>query len=105
VTISVIIGVVLHQKSEIEDDTIHGGDSDPDIVPDVNPDDPVDESHHPMLDVYKEMPDFSAIGTNLNTDEEMKTDFWEDKWFGGPVYEPLYKWDVKLDEDGNPVLD
>ena len=71
-TISVIIGVVLHQKSEVEDDTIHGGGSDPsdpDIVPDIDPVDPVDESHHPMLDVYGEMPDFSAIGTNDNTDE------------------------------------
>jgi len=67
VTISVIIGVVLHQKSEVEDDTIHGGGSDPsdpDIVPDPTPDDPTFEEHHPMLAVYKEMPDFSAIGTN-----------------------------------------
>jgi len=35
----------------------------------------------------------------------MKTDFWEDKWFGGPLYEPLYKWVDELDADGNPVLD
>jgi hypothetical protein len=110
VTISVIIGVVLHQKSEVENSTIHGGGSDPsnpDIVPDPTPtpDDPTVDGHHPMLDIYAAMPDFSAIGTNGNTDEEMKIDFWEDKWFGGPLYNPLYKWDVELDADGNPVLD
>jgi len=58
-----------------------------------------------MLDIYGEMPDFTAIGTNDGTDEEMKTDFWEDKWFGKALYEPLYKWDAELDADGNPVLD
>jgi len=65
----VIIGVVLHQKSEVDDDSIQGGGSDPsnpDIVPDPSPspDDPPVEEHHPMLAVYAEMPDFSAIGPN-----------------------------------------
>jgi len=35
----------------------------------------------------------------------MKTDFWEDKWFGGALYDPLYKWVPELYANGTSVLD
>jgi len=74
--------------------------SDGDTDANVDPNTPVDPDtgyavyeHHPMIDVYKVMPDFSAIGTNGGTDEEMKTDFWDDKYYGQALYDPFYKWD------------
>lgn len=82
-TVAVIIGVAV-SKPKASD----GTDTDPSnptvdpVDPDqpVNPDTPVYPvyEHHPMIDVYKFMPDFSAIGTNDSTDEQMKTDFWDD---------------------------
>jgi hypothetical protein len=65
-TVAVIVGVAV-SKPEASD----GTDTDP-VVP-VDPNTPVDPDgypvyeHHPMEDVYKEMPDFLAIGTNGNT--------------------------------------
>ena len=61
-----------------------------------------------MWQVYSQMPDFASIGTFINsnkerTDEDMKKDFWEDKWFGGPLYDPVYKYEYVRNEDGSIV--
>jgi len=45
------------------------------------------------------MPDFSSKGTYSNTDEDMKAEFWEDKWFGGPLYTSVFKYDWEKNED------
>lgn len=89
----VAVAVSKPEKSDATDTdaTVDPADPDQPVNPDT-PDYPVYE-HHPMLDVYAVMPDFSAIGTNANTDEEMKTDFWDDEWYGGALFDPFYKWD------------
>jgi len=84
----IVLAVTKPEKSDGTDPTVDPADPDQPVDP-VYP----DYEHHPMIDVYSAMPDFSAIGTNGNTDEEMKTDFWDDRWFGHALYDPFYKWD------------
>lgn len=107
VTISVIIGVVIHQSKEAEDTSINGGGDDPDhpvdpvVDPEIHEVDQYDMNIHPMLRVYSQMPDFTSIGTSEGSDEKLKTNFWEDTWYGGPVYNPVYKWEYEKDENGD----
>ena len=86
-TVAVIVAVAV-SKPEASD-----GDTDANVDP-VDPDTGYAiYDHHPMIDVYGAMPDFAALGTKDGTDEGMKTDFWDDKYYGGALYDPFYKWD------------
>jgi hypothetical protein len=51
------------------------------------------------------MPDFSSIGTYRDSHIEMENDFWNDSWFGGPVYDPVYKFEWEKNDDGSIKTD
>jgi hypothetical protein len=35
----------------------------------------------------------------------MQKDFWEDTWFGGPLYSSVFKYDFEKNDDGSYKLD
>jgi len=99
-TVATIVIVAVSKPEASDGDTDANVDpADPNVDP-ADPNTPIDPStgypvyeHHPMIDVYKVMPDFSAIGTRIDTDTEMKEDFWDNTWYGGALTDPFYKWD------------